>query len=67
MKIVIIGGGIIGTAHAYEAIKCGHQVIQLERDEVARSASVRNFGLIWVSGRKSGPELQAAVHAARSA
>ena len=59
MKIVIIGGGIIGTAHAYEAIKQGHQVIQLERDDVARSASVRNFGLVWVSGRKSGVELQA--------
>ena len=42
MKILIIGGGIIGTAHAYEAIKSGHQVIQLERDDVARSASVRN-------------------------
>ena len=63
MKIVIIGGGIIGTAHAFEAIKAGHQVIQLERDEVARSASVRNFGLVWVSGRKSGAELQAAVRA----
>ncbi len=63
MKIVIIGGGIIGTAHAFEAIKAGHQVIQLEREEVARSASVRNFGLVWVSGRKSGPELQAAVRA----
>jgi len=63
MKIVIIGGGVIGTTHAFEAIKCGHQVIQLERDEVARSASVRNFGLVWVSGRKSGAELQAAVRA----
>jgi len=63
MKIVIIGGGIIGTAHAFEAIKGGHQVVQLERDEVARSASVRNFGLVWVSGRKSGAELQAAVRA----
>ena len=61
MKILIIGGGIIGTAHAYEALKSGHQVIQLERDDVARSASVRNFGLVWVSGRKSGAELQAAV------
>ena len=54
MKIVIIGGGIIGTTHAFEAIKGGHQVIQLERDEIARSASVRNFGLVWVSGRRSG-------------
>jgi glycine/D-amino acid oxidase-like deaminating enzyme len=63
MKILIVGGGIIGTAHAFEAIKAGHQVIQLERDEVARSASVRNFGLVWVSGRKSGAELQIAVRA----
>jgi FAD dependent oxidoreductase TIGR03364 len=63
MKIVIVGGGIIGTAHAYEAIKGGHQVIQLERDEVAQSASVRNFGLIWVSGRKSGAELQTSIRA----
>ncbi len=63
MKIVIIGGGIIGTTHAFEAIKAGHQVIQLEREEVARSESVLNFGVVWVSGRKSGPELQAAVRA----
>ena len=63
MKFLIIGGGIIGTAHAYEALKSGHQVIQLERDDVARSASVRNFGLVWVSGRKSGAELQTAVRA----
>ena len=63
MKILIIGGGIIGTAHAYEALKSGHQVIQLERDDVARSASVRNFGLVWVSGRKSGAELNTAVRA----
>ena len=63
MKILIIGGGIIGTAHAYEALKSGHQVIQLERDDVARSASVRNFGLVWVSGRKSGAELHTAVRA----
>jgi len=63
MKIVIIGGGIIGTAHAFEAVKAGHEVIQLERDEVARSASVRNFGLVWVSGRKSGTELQTGIRA----
>ena len=63
MKILIIGGGVIGTAHAFEAIKAGHQVIQLERDGVARSASVRNFGLVWVSGRKSGAELQTSIRA----
>src|SRR5262249_53752277 len=29
----------------------------LEREADARGASVRNFGLIWVSGRAAGPEL----------
>jgi FAD dependent oxidoreductase TIGR03364 len=62
MKIVIIGGGIIGTTHAFAAIKAGHQVIQLERDAHAGSASVRNFGLVWISGRKSGAELDAAIY-----
>ena len=63
VKIIIIGGGIIGTSHAYAALKAGHDVIQLERDAVARSASVRNFGLIWVSGRRSGLELDCAIRA----
>jgi len=63
MKIVIIGGGVIGTTHAFEALKAGHQVVQLERDDLARSASVRNFGLVWVSGRKSGAELAAGLRA----
>lgn len=63
MKIIIVGGGIIGTAHAYEALKAGHTVVQLERDQEARSASVRNFGLVWISGRRSGVELQTSLRA----
>ncbi len=63
MKIIVIGGGIIGTTHARAALKAGHQVVHLERDAVARSASVRNFGLIWVSGRRSGPELDVSLRA----
>lgn len=60
-KVVVVGGGIIGTMHAYLAIKAGHEVIQVERDSHAISASVRNFGLIWVSGRAVGPELSLAL------
>ena len=63
MKILVIGGGIIGTAHARAALNEGHEVIHLERDAVPQSASVRNFGLIWVSGRKSGEELDVAIRA----
>ncbi|RJO75291.1 TIGR03364 family FAD-dependent oxidoreductase [Nocardia panacis] len=54
MRLVIIGGGILGTAHALAAIDRGHEVVQLEREPEARGATVRNFGLVWVSGRAPG-------------
>ncbi|WP_433565617.1 TIGR03364 family FAD-dependent oxidoreductase [Nocardia sp. CA-151230] len=53
MRLVIIGGGILGTAHALAAIRRGHHVIHLEREVEARGATVRNFGLVWVSGRSA--------------
>ncbi|MGV9744134.1 TIGR03364 family FAD-dependent oxidoreductase [Rhodococcus zopfii] len=51
MRILLIGGGILGTAHADAAIRRGHDVVHLERESEARGATVRNFGLVWVSGR----------------
>jgi len=63
VKIIIVGGGIIGSTHALAALAAGHEVLHLERDPIARSASVRNFGLIWVSGRKSGTELAFSLRA----
>lgn len=62
VRVAIVGGGILGTAHALEAIARGHEVVQFEREAEARGATVRNFGLVWVSGR-SGAELAAAVRA----
>ncbi|MFX0576712.1 TIGR03364 family FAD-dependent oxidoreductase [Nocardia nepalensis] len=61
MRLVIIGGGILGTAHALAAIGRGHEVVQLEREPEARGATVRNFGLVWVSGR-SAAELDFTLH-----
>jgi FAD dependent oxidoreductase TIGR03364 len=49
--------------HAFEGIRRGYEVVQLERDLSPRGASVRNFGLIWVSGRAAGPELDLALDA----
>jgi FAD dependent oxidoreductase TIGR03364 len=57
MKIIVVGGGIIGTSHAYRALHEGHEVLHLERDASPRMSSARNFGLIWISGRRSGHEL----------
>ena len=63
MKAVVVGGGIIGTMHAVLAIEAGHEVVHIERDSRPLSASVRNFGLVWVSGRAVGPELDIALRA----
>ena len=60
MRVTIVGGGILGTAHALEAVARGHDVVHLERESEARGATVRNFGLVWVSGRSRG-ELAAAM------
>jgi FAD dependent oxidoreductase TIGR03364 len=62
-QVVIVGGGILGTMHAVMARRRGLAVIHLEREPEGRGASVRNFGLIWVSGRRAGPELALALRA----
>ena len=60
-KVLVIGGGVIGTMHAWRMVKAGYQVVQIERDPKPTSASVRNFGLVWVGGRKAGAELEEAI------
>jgi glycine/D-amino acid oxidase-like deaminating enzyme len=62
-RVIIVGGGVLGTMHAVAARRRGFEVVQLEREAEARGASVRNFGLVWVSGRKAGPELAVALRA----
>jgi FAD dependent oxidoreductase TIGR03364 len=63
MSVVVVGGGVLGFMHALEARRRGHLVTHLEREPGSRGASVRNFGLIWVSGRAGGPELDLALQA----
>ncbi len=65
MKAVVVGGGIIGTWHAFELVEAGFAVDQLEAEAGPVGASVRNFGLVWISGRRSGEELEAAQRARR--
>ena len=62
-RIVVIGGGVLGTMHAVAARRRGYEVVHLEREGEARGASVRNFGLVWVSGRRAGAELALALRA----
>ena len=62
-RVVVVGGGVFGTTHAYMALSRGATVVHLERDAVPVGASVRNFGLVWVSGRAPGRETEIAQRA----
>ncbi len=62
-RVLVVGGGVVGTMHAREALRLGHEVIHVEADAAPRRASVRNFGLVWISGRAAGAELQLALRA----
>jgi FAD dependent oxidoreductase TIGR03364 len=62
-RAVVAGGGILGTWHAFELCRAGYTVVHLEAEAAPQGASVRNFGLIWVSGRRTGAELDTALRA----
>jgi FAD dependent oxidoreductase TIGR03364 len=62
-RLVVVGAGVIGTMHALVGRRLGYEVVQIERDLAPRGASLRNFGLVWVSGRSSGAELDLALRA----
>ena len=59
----MVGAGIVGTWHALELLEAGFVVDHLEADQGPVGASVRNFGLVWVSGRRNGSELDVARRA----
>lgn len=59
-RAVVAGGGVLGTWHALELCRAGFTVTHIEAETAPQGASVRNFGLIWVSGRRTGDELDAA-------
>jgi D-hydroxyproline dehydrogenase subunit beta len=52
--LAVIGGGVVGLAHAYAAARHGKRVVVIERDARANGASIRNFGFITVTGQERG-------------
>jgi D-amino-acid dehydrogenase len=47
MRIVVLGGGVVGVTTAYQLQRDGHEVVVLERNgEVAAEASFANAGMI---------------------
>jgi len=62
-QVLVIGHGVIGTMHAWRLLKRGYKVTQIDRDPIPLQASVRNFGLVWIGGRRAGDELVEALQA----
>jgi D-hydroxyproline dehydrogenase subunit beta len=52
--VVVVGAGILGLAHAWEARRRGRSVAVFEADARCAGASVRNFGFVTLSGQRAG-------------
>jgi FAD dependent oxidoreductase TIGR03364 len=51
--LIVVGGGVLGTFHAYHALKMGLKVAVIEKDKMPKSATIQNFGQVVPSGMDS--------------
>src|SRR5512138_809433 len=49
--VIIVGGGIVGSATAYYLAKGGAKVVLLEKGDIACEQSSRNWGFVRQQGR----------------
>jgi hydrogen cyanide synthase HcnC len=54
VDVIVLGGGLVGSAIAYGLIRRGKRALVLDEGDVALRASRGNFGLVWVQGKGLG-------------
>lgn len=52
--LIVVGGGLIGSAIAWGASRSGADVVLLDEGDVAHRAARGNFGLVWLQGKGVG-------------
>lgn len=52
--VLVLGGGLVGSAVAYGLAREGARVTVLDEDDSGLRASRGNFGLVWVQGKGYG-------------
>ena len=48
--LIVVGSGVLGTFHAYHALKKGLRVAIIEKDKMPQGATIQNFGQVVPSG-----------------
>ncbi|MEW9580613.1 NAD(P)/FAD-dependent oxidoreductase [Paraburkholderia sp. DGU8] len=52
--VLVLGGGLVGSAVAYGLARKGARVTVLDEDDGSLRASRGNFGLVWIQGKGYG-------------
>lgn len=60
-EVVIVGGGVVGAASAYELARQGVKVTLVEKKEPGYGASGRNMGMLWTQGKVADLHLDVAL------
>ena len=51
--LIVVGSGVLGTFHAFHALKKGLRVAIVEKDKMPKGATIQNFGQVVPSGMDS--------------